>query len=234
MIDMTDEFELGSLQASCVDFFRRWDDAVAAGDSAAARHARRDLLAHTRARLSTKAAGGGGIYLFCASNSAAFISDLVYIGITKGSGRPIARRIEDRLRDDNCFDAGLDGLEDAEAAEKVRRRLRVAMPRSNKDYTADHLRTRELVRRSQRIIILRTSATSGCIAEAEKLLIGSAHHLGAPLTNKQHLRFRGAVTPEGLALADAVVTSLSQRSWNEGALREWAGEVRRRAGLPTQ
>lgn len=140
-------------------------------------------------------------------------------------------RIEDRLRDDSCFDASLDGMPTSEAFSRIERRLRVAMPRSRANYVGKHLRTCELVRCSGRILLNAVDAEASVIENAERLLIGSAWALGAHLKNKQHLKFRSPSAIDGCRLATEFVTGLRQHGWTESSVQDWLSALASTAHL---
>jgi hypothetical protein len=220
-------FDLAGLRQSCKPFFAGWDAAVERHDDVAARTERRALLNHTRAGLAVPSADAAGIYLFHRSVNPVALEDLIYIGIAESSARPMRIRIEDRLRDDSCFDPSLDDLPRRQAADVIRKRLKVAMPTSRRDYTEKHLSTCELVRASGRILLNATEAEPRAIRDAEKLLIASASALRAPLSNRKLLRFVGPASAAGVGLARSLVAGLQSHGWSDPTVIRWLGQIDR-------
>lgn len=220
------EFDLASLRTSCAPFFRRWDAAVAEGEGVAAMAERRALLAHARLGLSVDAASAGGVYFFYRPSTSVEIHDIAYIGIADGPARPMRVRIEDRLRDDNCFDASLDELTRLEAVNVVSNRLQVAMPKSSRDYTAQHLRTCDLMRASGRILLNAVQAAPFVIREAEKVLIATAWTLSVQLRNKQHRNFRGRISTEAADLAKELIGGLPQHAFSQASANCWLDQLK--------
>lgn len=219
------EFDLSAVRATCAPFFRRLDIAVDAGDSRSAKRERRALLAHARSGLAGATAEAGGVYLFYRPTSSIGINDLVYVGIAESASRPLRTRILDRLRNDSCFDVGLDDLPRAEAARIVRRRLEVAMPKSAKDYVEDHLRTSALVSGSLKILLNATRVDPLDIRAAERVLIASARALGAPLMNKRDLTTSRQISANAERLARSVIEGLVSYRWSSADVSTWSAKL---------
>jgi hypothetical protein len=172
-----------------------------------------------------EAASAGGIYLFYKHHDPIELHHLTYIGIAEGPARPMRSRIEDRLRDDSCFDTSLDYLPRSTAASIIRNRLRVAMPRSTRDYTEKHLNTCDLVRASGRVLLNAVAARPNAIKTAERILIASACALKAPLLNRQNLQLREKPSADGASLARSLVMGLARHGWSQEGVDRWLVKI---------
>jgi hypothetical protein len=211
-------FSLAALRGRFSQEFAEWDAAVAEGDTKRAKRARRAIQRVARQGLAEHPATLGGFYLFHDPN-AEKLNGLNYIGIADTPLRPIGRRIEDRLKDDSALDVALDDLTDDEARPIILRRLLCALPKSGHNYVEKHTKVGSLFRRSPYVILIGSDADKPLIRETEKALIAGAAAAGAPLTNSQHVNFRGSVGDAALTLARAVIDQASAKGLpKEGAL----------------
>lgn len=218
-------FDIAQLRGAFVDAFANWDRAVSDCDTAAAKRARRSIRLTAFQGLDAEAAKMGGFYLFLDSSMQNGLSGLHYIGIADTPSRPIGRRIIDRLRDDSALDTGLDTVSPEEAQSIVHERLICALPQSGHNYVVKHLTAADLFRRSPEVLLIGCAESMAIIREAEKVLIGSAHRAGAPLINRQHIRFKGPASRDAVRIACAVVDLAGVHGLGKEGASQWTANI---------
>ena len=213
-------FSLTALRGRFSQEFAEWDAAVLEKNTPRAKRARRAIQRVARHGLSEGPAIFGGFYLFH-DPGAEGLRGLNYIGIADTPLRPIGRRIEDRLKDDSALDVALDSLSDDEARPIILRRLLCALPMSGNKYVEKHMKVGRLFRCSPFVILIGSDADKPLIRETEKVLIGGAAAAGAPLTNSQHVNFRGSVSEPALKLAHTVIKQATRGGLPENGAVSW-------------
>jgi hypothetical protein len=214
-------FDLAGLRGAFSEQFADWDAAVKESDTLKAKRARRTIQRIAREGLSKSPATLGGFYLFHDPSVPERLGGLNYIGIADSPRRPIARRIEDRLKDDSSLDVALDEMAECTVRTIVTARLLCALPNSGQNYVDKHLRVAALFRRSPIVILLGCEQPRELIRETEKILIASAAAVGAPLTNDTHIRFRGRASKAAIELADAVIVAAAANGLPTNGINDW-------------
>lgn len=226
MITACGSTEVRKVRESFRSSFAVWDTCVESGDRLRAKAERRRMQATSFALLPKAVTALPGWYVFADLEEGETLGGIHYIGITKTERRTIGRRIADRFKDDSCFDASLDAMDEAERRRIIERRLLTVLPISGSNYVKKHLATSALIRKCTHILMVGTRDTSPLIREVERLLIASAVSAGAPLTNERHRVFRGSCSEASRDRATEVIDQLTSLGLSRQVAHEWRSHLR--------